>query len=92
MKSIYERKFEDVTKGMRFFGLEDELKNKGGKFVGYTNEFYESCISGFYRYRIYELDGKNLSPRMGGNSVTNKLNKESGILSDSLFNLYFSFH
>ena len=58
MKSIYERKFEDVTKGMRFFGLEDELKNKGGKFVGYTDEFYESCISGFYRYRIYELDEK----------------------------------
>ena len=32
---------------------------------------------------------KNLSPRMGGNSVTNKLNKESGILSDSLFFFIF---
>lgn len=58
-KSMYDVRFEDVTEGLTLIKMSEyELKDQGAEFVGYTEEYYEPEMTGFYSYRIYEFEGE----------------------------------
>lgn len=56
-KTMYEVTFEDVTKGMDLILTEKEMKDRGAEFVGYTDEYYDAGVTGFYCHKVYELNG-----------------------------------
>jgi hypothetical protein len=51
MKNAYQVTFEDVSQNYEWEQSEETLKNRGAVLVGYS-------VTGFFRHRIYKLDGK----------------------------------
>jgi hypothetical protein len=58
MKNAYQVTFEDVSQNYEWEQSEETLKNRGAVLVGYTDEYYDESVTGFFRHRIYKLDGK----------------------------------
>ncbi len=56
MKSIYDVRFEDIASKYKWEQDENTLKEKGAVLVGYTDEYYDESVTGFFSHQIYKLN------------------------------------